>query len=542
MRRRTFLKLATIAGAGSIAHPTVLSAKSSKTPRELNRLSVKPFELDETTLDDLQKGLKKGKYSSVSLVKQYLSRIEEIDHHGPGLNSIIEVNPDALAIAAFLDRERKEIGPRSPLHGIPVLIKDNIDTHDRLTTTAGSLALEGSIAPRDSFVAQRLREAGAVILAKTNLSEWANFRGSKSTSGWSGRGGQTHNPYFLDRNPSGSSSGSAVAVSASLCPVAVGTETDGSIVSPSSYNGIVGIKPTVGLVSRSGIIPISHTQDTAGPMARTVRDAAILLGALEGADPRDPRTMVDDRRASKDYTQFLEKDGLKGARLGVPRKLFGSNKAQEKLINALLDEMKKAGATIVDPAEIPSDGKFGSNEYQIMLYEFKAGLNAYLASLGPKAPVRSLQEIIEFNEKHRDKELPWFGQESMIAAEAKGPLTEKAYLDALATCRRLSREGGIDAVMDQHKLDALVAPTTGPAHVTDYIYGDRGSGGSTWPAAVSGYPSITVPAALLHGLPIGLSFFGRAWSEPKLLRIAYAFEQITQARKRPAFLPSVQSV
>jgi amidase len=539
MRRRTFLKLAAVASSATFSSPTLLSAKNSKAANDSEHRPVRAFELDEATLDELQRGLAKGKYSAVSLAQKYLARIDEIDRHGPALNSIIEVNPDALAIAASLDRERKERGPRGPLHGVPVLIKDNINTHDQMTTTAGSLALEGSIAATDSFVAQRLRQAGAVILAKTNLSEWANFRGSKSTSGWSGRGGQTRNPYFLDRNPSGSSSGSAVAVSASLCPVAVGTETDGSIVSPSSYNGIVGIKPTVGLVSRSGIIPISHTQDTAGPMARTVRDAAILLGALSGADSLDARTMVPERRASQDYTQFLEHDGLKGARLGVPRKLFGSNKAQEKMINVILEAMKKAGATIVDPAEIPSDGKFGSNEYQIMLYEFKAGLNAYLANLGPRARVKSLKDIIEFNEAHRDKELPWFGQESMIAAEAKGPLTEKAYLDAIATCRRLSREGGIDAIMDQHQLDALVAPTTGPAHVTDYIYGDRGSGGSTWPAAVSGYPSITVPATMLHGLPIGLSFFGRAWSEPKLLRIAYGFEQLTAARNRPAFLPSL---
>ncbi|HUR46225.1 MAG TPA: amidase [Candidatus Saccharimonadales bacterium] len=541
MRRRTFLKLATVAGTANITLPTLSQAKPVKAKDRPAPIPVKDFELNEITLDALQKGLEKGKYSAVDLVKKYLSRIEDIDQQGPNLNAVVELNPDALAIAAALDKERKAKGPRGPLHGIPILLKDNIDTHDRLTTTAGSLALEGSIAPQDSFVAQRLRQAGAVILGKTNLSEWANFRGSKSTSGWSGRGGQTRNPYALDRNPSGSSSGSAVAVSASLCPVAIGTETDGSIVSPSSYNGIVGIKPTVGLVSRAGIIPISHTQDTAGPMARTVRDAAILLGALAGVDPRDSRTGVPERLASPDYTQFLEPNGLRGARLGVPRKLFGSNKVQEKLINQLLEAMKKEGAVIVDPADLPSDGKFGGNEYQIMLYEFKAGLNAYLATLGPSAPVKSLKEIIEFNEKHGDQELRWFGQESMLAAEAKGPLTDKAYLDAVATCRRLSQEGGIDAIMDQHKLDALVAPTTGPAHVTDYIYGDRGSGGSTWPAAVAGYPSITVPATQIHGLPVGLSFFGRAWSEPKLLRIAYSFEQMTKGRKPPGYWPNLQS-
>ncbi len=507
--------------------------------RDSREAAPKRFELDEATIADLQRGLARGQYSIIGLTKAYLRRIEEIDRRGPALRAVIEINPDAVAIATALERERRAKGPRGPLHGMPVLIKDNIDTHDRMTTTAGSLALEGSTAPNDSFVVRQLRQAGAVILGKTNLSEWANFRGSRSTSGWSGRGGQTRNPYVLDRNPSGSSSGSGVAVAANLCVGAVGTETDGSILSPSSYNGIVGIKPTVGLISRSGIIPISHTQDTAGPMARTVRDAAILLGALAGPDPADSATHSAGQQAQRDYTRFLDAEGLKGARIGVPRKVFGSNKAVERIVNELIVQMKTLGAVVIDPAEIPTTGKFAGNEFQVMLYEFKAGLNAYLARLGPKAPVKTLQEVIEFNERNHERELPWFGQEDFLQAQEKGPLTDKSYLDALATCRRLSREEGIDSIMDQHRLDALVAPTTGPAHVTDYLYGDRGTGGSTWPAAVAGYPSITVPAGNVLGLPFGLSFFGRAWSEPKLLRIAYGFEQATLLRKPPRFIPSL---
>lgn len=536
MQRRTFMKVSAVSATAAFTSPLSIQKTSAAVPRP------KPFELDEVTLADLQQGLARGKYTAVRLVKAYLSRIDDIDRHGPSLNSVIELNPDALAIAAALDKERKVKGPRGPLHGIPVLLKDNIDTHDRMTTTAGSLALEGSIAPKDSFLVHKLRQAGAVILGKTNLSEWANFRGSRSTSGWSGRGGLTRNPYVLDRNPSGSSSGSAVAVAANLCPVAVGTETDGSILSPSSYNGIVGIKPTVGLISRSGVIPISHTQDTAGPMARSVTDAAILLGALAGTDPADLASTPAAQNLKPDYTQFLDPKGLRGARIGVPRKLFGSSKAVEKRMHELLDELKKEGAILVDPADIPTTGKFGNNEFLVMSYEFKAGVNAYLASLGPKAPVKTLEDVIQFNESHRDRELQWFGQEHLVAAQEKGPLTDKAYRDALQTCGRLSRAEGIDAIMDQHNLDALLAPTTGPAHTTDYVYGDRGAGGSTWPAAVSGYPSITVPAGQIYGLPVGVSFFGRAWSEPKLLRIAYAFEQMTRARRQPAFHPTLAGV
>ncbi|PYO79419.1 MAG: amidase [Gemmatimonadetes bacterium] len=455
-------------------------------------------------------------------------------------HAALSVNPDALAMADSLDRERKAGRVRGPLHGIPMLLKDNVDTADRMMTTAGSLALAGSIPAQDSTVAAKLRNAGAVFLGKANLSEWANFRSTHSTSGWSGRGGQARNPYVLDRNPCGSSSGSGGAVAANLCALAIGTETDGSIVCPSSANGIVGIKPTVGLVSRAGIIPIAHSQDTAGPMARTVRDAAIVLNAIAGVDPRDSATSSLRTREQIDYTRYLDANGLRGARIGVARaKFFGYSDVTDKAINDAVDAMKAQGAVIVDPANIETAGKFDDSEFDVLLYEFKADLNTYLTSLGTKAPVKSLQEIIAFNDAHKDQEMPWFGQEIMIQAQAKGPLTEKKYIDELASNLKMSRTDGIDATMDKNKLDAIIAPTGGPAWPTDLINGDHFTGGSSTPAAVAGYPNINVPAGFSHQLPIGISFFGRPYSEATLIKIAYAYEQATKHRKPPQFVPTL---
>jgi amidase len=456
------------------------------------------------------------------------------------LRHVIEVNPEALSIADSLDAERKSGRVRGPLHGIPILVKDNVDTADRMTTTAGSYALEGSIPPRDAFIAAKLRAAGAILLGKTNLSEWANFRSSHSTSGWSGRGGLAKNPYVLDRNACGSSSGSGGAVSANLCAAAIGTETDGSIVCPSSANGVVGIKPTIGLVSRSGIIPIAHSQDTAGPMTRTVRDAAILLGAIGGVDPSDPATSQSHSRGQVDYTRFLNADGLRGARIGVAReRFFGYSDVTDALINSAIETMKAQGAIVIDPANIPTAGKFDDSEFEVLLYEFKADLNSYLAGLGSNAPVRTLQDIIDYNERHKDQEMPYFGQDILIKAQQKGPLTEKKYRDALAKNHRLSRVQGIDAVMTKHKLDAIVAPTGSPAWTTDLTNGDHFSGASSTPAAVAGYPNINVPAGFSRGLPVGISFFGRAFSESTLIRLAYAYEQATHHRKAPQFLPTL---
>jgi amidase len=493
------------------------------------------FELDEATVAQLQAAMQSGKYSARRLVELYLERIDRIDRQGPTLRSVIEINPEALAIADALDAERRSKGARGPLHGIPILIKDNIDSGDRMMTTAGSLALEGSIAKRDAFVVERLRAAGVVLLGKANLSEWANFRSTKSTSGWSARGGQVRNPYALDRNACGSSSGTGAAIAANLATIGVGTETDGSIVCPSSVNGLVGIKPTVGLVSRTGIIPISHTQDTAGPMARTVTDAALLLAAMAGVDPRDAATK-EAAAHDRDYAKALDANALRGARIGVARKrYFGYSPAADRLIEAAIGEMKARGAAIVDPADIPTAGDLDDCELEVLLYEFKAGLNAYFKDLPESATVRSLSALIAFNEREKAREMPYFGQEILVMAEKKGALSSPEYLKALGTCRVRARTKGIDAVMNAHKLDAIVAPTGSPAWPIDPVNGDHFLGASSTPAAVAGYPSITVPAGQAFGLPVGISFIGRAWSEAKLIGLAYAFEQATSHRRPPTF-------
>ena len=496
--------------------------------------------MNEYTVFELQSMMQSGKRTSRKVVELYLERIKNIDSDGPRLNSIIEVNPDALKIADALDAERKASGPRGPMHGIPVILKDNFDTADKMMTTAGSLALFGSIPSQDAFVVERLRISGAVVIAKANLSEWANFRSEHSSSGWSSRGGQTRNPYALDRNPCGSSSGSAVAVAANLCSVAVGTETDGSVICPSTTNGIVGIKPTIGLVSRSGIIPISHTQDTAGPMGRTVADAATLLGAMTGIDPRDPITNESEGKLHTDYTQFLDPNGLKGSRIGVIRNLFGFDERVDAIMENAIEVMKKKGAEIVDPVDIPSAKEHWEHEYQVLLYEFKENLNAYLAGLGPDAPVKSLEEIIEFNEANREKIMPIFGQETMIKGQEKGGLDSEEYIEALEKCRKLSRTDGLDAALKDNNLDTLIAPSGGPAWLTDHIVGDHFSGGSSSLAAMSGYASITVPAGYIHSLPVGISFISGPYEEPTLIRLAYSFEQATQVRVQPEFKSSVE--
>jgi amidase len=538
--RRKFVQQGLTTTAAAMLAPALSAARTSTSIASPPSPPVQPFELEELTIAELQEGMKSAKFTARSLVEKYSARIGEVDKSGPAINAVIQMNPDAIGIAEALDQERKAKGPRGPLHGIPVLIKDNIDTADRMMTTAGSLALVGSKPPKDSFVAQRLRAAGAVILGKTNLSEWANIRSSHSTSGWSGRGGLTRNPYALDRNPCGSSSGTGAGISANVAVVGIGTETDGSIVCPSSANGLAGIKPTVGLVSRAGIVPISHSQDTAGPMARTLRDAAILLGALTGVDSEDAATGASGGKSQTTYEQFCDPDGLKGARIGVARKYFGISDAVDTLMAEALDVMKKQGAILIDPADIETLGKFDDSESTVFMYELKADLNAYLARLGPGAPVKTLKDIIEFNERNRDKEMPYFGQDMFLKSQTKGSLTEKEYLDAVAKNRQMTRVDGIDAVMDKNRLDAMVAPTGGPAWITDLVTGDHFSGGSSNAAAVAGYPNINITAGSISGLPVGISFFGRAWSEPTLIKVAYAFEQATKARQAPKFLPSVR--
>lgn len=536
MIRRTFLATAT-GGAAALSTSCTLARKGQTSAWT----HPPPFELDELTLSDLSEGLRNGRWTSAKLIELYTLRIQSLDRQGPRLGAVIEMNPDAAADAAQLDSERRSGGLRGPLHGIPILIKDNIDTRGRMSTSAGSLALENWHAPEDAFVAARLRAAGAIFLGKTNLSEWANCRSTHSISGWSGRGGQARCPYALDRSPSGSSSGSGVAAAANLCAAAIGTETDGSVTSPSSINGLAGIKPTIGLVSRTGIIPISASQDTAGPIARSVRDVALLLSAITGIDPQDAATATSTGKSQPDYTQFLDANGLRGARLGIARKFFANHAPLDRFLSECVATLKKAGAEIIDPADLPTHGQYGAPENEVLDFEFKDGINRYLARLPAGSPARSLKELIDFNQENRQREMPFFEQELLLQSEVRGPLTDPKYLKARADCVRLSRKEGIDALLAQHKLDAIVTLTSGPAWFIDLINGDNPSVDCTTPAAVAGYPHVTVPAGLYRSLPVGLSFFGTAWTEPTLLKLAYSWEQQTKARPKPTFAPSVSS-
>ena len=532
MDRRSLLKLAAAAAVGACTR-----AESPQPAAQSAAGSVPAFDLEETTIAQLQQQMRTGALTASSIVEKYLTRIDEIDRRGPSLRAMLETNPDALAIAKQLDDERRTGRVRGPLHGIPVVVKGNIDTHDRMATAAGSLALKGVIAPGDAFIVERLRAAGAIVLGKSNLSEWANIRSAHSSSGWSALGGQGRNPYALDRTPCGSSSGSAQATAANLTVVSIGTETDGSIVCPSSAHALVGIKPTVGLLSRSGIIPIAHSQDTPGPITRTVTDAAIVLGALTGIDPRDEATAASAGKSQADYTTALDANGLRGARIGVARaKVTGYNADVDRLFAEALAVMKAAGAELVDPADIPHLGEYDDSELTVLLYELKSDLNRYLSTAG--GPVKTLSDVIAFNDAHRTEEMPYFGQELFVDAEAKGPLTDKAYIEALRRSQRLARSEGIDAAMNADSLDAIVAPTAGPPWVVDLANGDHFTGGSSTPAAVAGYPSICVAMGMSFGLPVGMSFISRPWSEATLIRLAYAYEQATKHRKPPRFLPT----
>ncbi len=536
MKRRNFLQTSAIS---SLLTTFGLSSCSpeNKGGDEHNQQHNDPFPLEEYTVRQLQEAMNDGRHTARSIAELYLKRIGEVDKNG--LNSVIEVNPEALKIADLLDDERASGRTRGPLHGIPIMIKDNIDTGDQMMTTAGSLALVGPPAPQDAFIVKKLREAGAVLLGKTNLSEWANFRSERSSSGWSGRGRQTRNPFALDRNPCGSSSGSGAAVSANLCAITIGTETNGSIVCPSAANGVVGIKPTVGLWSRSGIIPISHTQDTAGPMGRTVADAAALLGPLTGIDGSDPRTEESESKSHMDYQQFLDKNGLQGKRIGVWRKVMGFHEKVDRIMEEALDFMKSSGAEIIDPVEITGAKQTGRSGYDLLLYEFKHGINQYLSQNRPDAKVKTLQDIIDFNEANRDQSMPYFEQEILLLSQDKDDLESSDYQETLEKVLRLSRAEGIDKTLKEHNLDAIVAPNGGPAWPIDVINGDHHVGGSSSPAARAGYPNITVPAGYVSGLPVGISLFSTAWQEPKLIAMAYSFEQARGPRKVPQLLPTL---
>ncbi|HTS89657.1 MAG TPA: amidase [Gemmatimonadales bacterium] len=536
--RREFLAVASLGVASAIPGGRDPSHK-------LRLFSTQPSRhghFDGLSLRELRTGLDDGRWTARSLVEACLTRIHDLDRHGPELRHILETNPQALEIADRLDGELRGGQRRGALHGIPILLKDNVDTADQMSTSAGSLALAGSRAPSDAFLAERLRSGGAILLAKTSMSEWANFRSPRSSSGWCSRGGQGKNPYVLDRTPCGSSSGTAGGVAAGYAPAGIGTETDGSITCPASVTGLVGLKPTVGLVSRSGIIPISSSQDTAGPLCTSVEDAAILLSAIVGADPRDPSTAAIRVGPGVDYTRFLNPNALSGKRLGVPRKVFsGYNDETDRLFGEALDVLRRLGATLIDPADLPHADDNGDAETVVLQYEFKAGLNAYLAALGPEAPVSTLADVIAFNERERARVMPFFGQETFIKAEARGPLTDLAYRRAKARCLKLWRTEGIDAVISKHRLDALVAPTGNPAWPIDLVNGDHFTGSVTTPAAVAGYPHITVPAGFAFGLPVGLSFFGSAWSEPLIIGLAFAFEQATRHRRPPSFLTTADT-
>ena len=533
INRRTFMTTSLAAGALISTQGNPLLELSKRANSQAGGLRNVGGAVEEKSINQLQEAMRTGVMTSRAITEAYRARIAEMDKD---LRSVIELNPDALAVADAMDAERKNGKVRGPLHGIPILIKDNVGTADKMETTAGSLALVGARPTRDAFLVERLRAAGAVILGKTNLSEWANFRSTHSSSGWSGRGGQCRNPYALDRTPSGSSSGSAVAVASSFCAAAIGSETNGSIVSPSATCSLVGIKPTVGLVSRSVIIPISRTQDTAGPIARTVTDAAILLSAVAGADPQDKATMTAAAKREDNYAAGLDANALKGMRIGVPREqYFGYSTSADSVTQHAIDLMREKGAVIVDPVPILKMDDVGEAELEVLLYEFKAGINEYLSALGPTSKMRKLPDIIAFNEENKSKEMPYFGQELFEQAQKRGSLADAKYTKALAKSRLNTRAKGIDAIMTAHKLDALVAPTNGPAWLIDLVNGDADGGGSSSPAAEAGYPAITVPAGYAFGLPVGISFFGRAWNEAKLIRIAYAFEQASNARRAPGY-------